>query len=220
MRLVEKKPKDDAMEGQDTGAQRKAPDAGAENETRLPKAHGQKVPVSVLDRRRVGKEGEGAQAAEPDTKPLYVQQLEERVKRAEEAYKQRVAELQEETRRSRERLLQDLDKRFQDKEKTMLLEVLGLLDDLERACSLTSSDPKVAQGLALIASRAGQFLKSHGCRTLSPIGEPFDPNMMEAVAMQEGPAGTVVGVLQPGYLQGDALLRAARVLVGKGLSGS
>jgi molecular chaperone GrpE len=177
---------------------------------------GHKVPVSIVDKRRVGREGEGAEAAEPDTKPLYVQQLEERVARVETAYKQKSEELQEETRKSRERLRQDMEKRFSDKERALLLEVLELLDDLNRACALTSSEPKVAEGLGLIASRAEQFLKNHGCTPLDPLGKPFDPNEMEAVALQEGPADTVVVVLQPGYRMGDDLLRAARVVVGNG----
>ena len=193
------------------------PNGGAPGrEAGPPRGRGHKVPVSIVDKRRVGKEAGAADVPEPDTKPYYVQQLEERARRAEEAYRQRAEELRDETQRSRERLLRDLEKRFQDKEKAVLLEVLELLDDLNRACALTASEPKVAEGLTLIASRAGQFLKNHGCMSVNPLGEPFDPNVMEAVAMQEGPAETVVGVLQPGYLRGGELLRAARVVVGQG----
>ena len=218
--LTVKHPEDGAMDARDKAAQKQAPNPGGEEEARSQKTRAQRIPVSVLDKRRVGKEGEVTEATEPDTKPLFVQQLEERVKRVEADYKQRVEELQGETRRSRERLLQDLEKRFQDKERALLLEVLELLDDLDRARALAFSEPKVAQGLTLIASRADQFLKNHGCRAVSPLGEPFDPNFMEAVALQEGPAGAVVGVLQPGYLLGGGLLRAARVVVGKGEAGS
>jgi molecular chaperone GrpE len=188
-------------------------------ELHLPVSKGHKIPVSVVDRRRVG-QTEGAEASEPDTKPLYVQQLEERVRRVEAAYKHQVAELQEEARKSRERLLRDLEMRYAEKERALLLEVLGLLDDVGRACALSTSVPQVAEGLELIASRAGQFLKSHGCRALDPTGQPFDPATMEAVGLLEGPEGQVVGVLQPGYLLGEALLRPARVMVGRGAAAS
>lgn len=207
--------KDKAMEDTRTCPVEPEPDERPASELPLPVSTGHKVPVSVVDRRRVGQGGETSEASEPDTKPLYVQQLEERVRRVEAAYKQQVAELQEETRKSRERLLHDLEKRFSEKERALLLEVLSLLDDVGRACALSTSVPQVAEGLELIASRAGQFLKNHGCRVLDPAGEPFDPSTMEAVGLLEGPEGQVVGVLQPGYAQGDLLLRPARVMVGR-----
>lgn len=208
--------KDQTMEDTRTPPLEPEPDEPPASELPLPASSGHKIPVSVVDRRRVG-QAEGAEASEPDTKPLYVQQLEERVRRVEAAYKHQVADLQEETRRSRERLLHDLEKRFEEKERALLLEVLGLLDDVGRACALSTAVPQVAEGLELIASRAGQFLKSHGCRVLEPAGQPFDPSTMEAVGLLEGPEGQVVGVLQPGYVLGEALLRPARVMVGRGV---
>ncbi len=175
------------------------------------------VPVSVVDKRRVGR---GEAAAEPSTeanlKPTYVEELEQRVQLAERNLKTRIAELEEETRRSRERLLKDLEKRYEEKERSLLTEVLDILDDVDRACSLTSEVPAVADGLALIATRAQRFLENHGCTKAEPHGEAFDPNTMEAVAVQPGPENTVVSVLQAGYEQGDALLRPARVAVGNG----
>jgi molecular chaperone GrpE len=213
-----KEKKQSHQDSRELGAEhREAPsDCGRTTAEAPQEPRGHKIPVSIVDKRRVGREGEAAESAVPDTKPLYVQQLEDRTRRTEAAYSLKVEELQQETQRSRERLLQDLEKRFKDKERALLLEVLSLLDDLSRACALTSSDPKVAEGLALIASKAGQFLKNHGCQTVEPLGEPFDPNFMEAVALQEGPANTVVGILQPGYSWEGSLLRAARVIVGRG----
>jgi molecular chaperone GrpE len=176
----------------------------------------EKIPVSVVDRRRVGRTDD-APAVEPDLKPGYVHELEDRVKRAEEALAKRLGELDEEARRSRQRLLLDLERQFQEKERRLLLDVLGILDDLDRACALVADDaPAVSEGITLIASRLDQFLRNHGCSKVSPQGEPFDPNLMEAVSMQEGPAGTVVAVFQPGILQNDVLIRPAQVAVGSG----
>jgi molecular chaperone GrpE len=49
------------------------------------------------------------------------------------------------------------------------------------------------------------------------MGQPFDPNLHEAISQQESdqPAGTIVQVLQRGYRVGDRLLRPALVVVAK-----
>jgi molecular chaperone GrpE len=168
----------------------------------------------VFDKRRVGKAG--ASAKDPSIKPAYVQQLEEKVSRAERLFREKVATLQEETERSRQRLKVDLEKRFEEREISMLLDVLAILDDLERARGMASSDPRICEGLALVSSRARKFLAKHGCEQLSPLGEQFNPETMEAIAVAPGVKDTVVMVHQPGYQKGGSLLRPARVVVGSG----
>lgn len=168
----------------------------------------------VFDKRRVGKAG--AAAKDPSIKPAYVEELEEKVSRVERVFREKVATLQEETERSRERLKIDLEKRFEERETSMLLDVLALLDDLGRAREMTSNDPRICEGLALVSSRARKFLAKHGCEQLSPLGEQFNPETMEAIAVTPGVKDTVVMVHQPGYQKGGSLLRPARVVVGSG----
>jgi|WetSurMetagenome_2_1015567.scaffolds.fasta_scaffold07872_3 molecular chaperone GrpE len=187
-----------------------APDAAHPND-------GERVPVSVVDRRRVGKPG-GALPAEPNLKPTFVQELEERTRRAESSLKQRLTELEEDAARSRARIRADLEQQYARKEKDLLLEVLNFLDDLDHAAAVVSESPAVAEGLALVAARAGSFLERHGCVKVVPEGEPFDPETMEAVAVLEGPADTVVKVFRAGYSREGALLRPAQVAVGTGQS--
>jgi len=174
------------------------------------------IPVSVVDRRRVGHAGDAGTATEPDLKPSYVRQLEERVRRVEGALETRLRELEADAGRSRQRLLKDLERRFDEKERNLMLEVLDILDGLDRAASMAAQAPAVAEGLALIGSRLDQFLAAHGCTKVSPVDDPFDPATMEAVTMQEGPEGRVVAVLQPAIRQGEVLLRPAKVAVGQG----
>lgn len=177
------------------------------------------VPVSIVDKRRVGREDSGKPATEPNLKPSYVEELEGRVTLAEDRLKNRITELEEETRRSRERLLKDLERRYEEKERALLTEVLDIVDDVDRACAMTSESPAVSEGLSLIASRIQRFLENHGCRKIAPQGEAFDPNTMEAVSVEPGADNTVLRVLQPGYEQGETLLRPARVAVGRDESG-
>jgi molecular chaperone GrpE len=57
-----------------------------------------------------------------------------------------------------------------------------------------------------------------GIKIIDPIGQPFDPNWHEAMAVQESreqPANTVLAVIQKGYSLNGRLLRPARVLVSK-----
>ena len=187
-------------------------------------ARGHKIPVSVVDRRRVGREEDGtleAGAAGPNLKPSYVEELEGRVARAEARLKERLVELEEEARRSRERVAGDLERRFADREKATLLDVLDILDDLDRAAALAADNPAVAQGLSLVSGRFVQFLERRSCVRFSPAcGDDFDPTIMEAVALQPGETGKVAGLLQAGYRQGDSLLRPAKVSVGTGPQGS
>jgi molecular chaperone GrpE (heat shock protein) len=175
----------------------------------------QKAPVSIVDRRRVGRDDE-APSAEPNLKPSYVEQLEERVRKAEATLKAKVEALEEEARRSRERVERDLALRFEEKERALLQEVLDLLDDVDRAATMARQDPSVAEGLRVIIARGEQFLKHHACEKVVPDGAPFDPASMEAVAVQPGPSGTVVSVLQAGYRRGGHFLRVPRVAVGDG----
>jgi len=177
-----------------------------------------KASVSVVDRRRVGRAEEGkGPAAEPNLKPTYVEELEARVQRAEARLRERLAELEEEARKSRARVEKDLEKRFADRERALLLDLLGIFDDLERASSLAAGEAAVAEGLRLVGARIARFLESRGLSRFAPAaGEDFDPRTMEAVALQPGPQGRVASLLQPGYTLEGEILRPARVAVGSG----
>ncbi|MCX5494862.1 nucleotide exchange factor GrpE [Kaistia dalseonensis] len=62
-------------------------------------------------------------------------------------------------------------------------------------------------------------LEKHGVRKLDPVGQKFDPNLHQAifeVPTEEKPAGTVMQVMQSGYVIGERVLRPAMVGVAKG----
>ena len=73
-----------------------------------------------------------------------------------------------------------------------------------------------------IVGRSGRtvLLETSGALDITPVdaaGQPFDPNLHEAISQQESdqPAGTIVQVLQRGYRLGERLLRPALVVVAK-----
>ena len=104
-------------------------------------------------------------------------------------------------------------------------DLLVTLDNLRRAIESVPADriadPAVAGLLAGVAATERGLLDPlarHGIQRFDPIGAAFDPHQHDAVFEVDTPAhapGTVVEVLQPGYMHHDRLLRPATVGVAK-----
>ena len=105
-------------------------------------------------------------------------------------------------------------------------DLLSAADNLRRALdSLPEAEVKdertrsLLEGVAATERELLGVFERHGIRRIDPHGEPFDHNFHQAIfeAEREGqPGGTVVEVLQPGYVLHDRLLRPAVVGVAKG----
>ncbi len=76
-------------------------------------------------------------------------------------------------------------------------------------------------GLELTERSMVDAFGRHGLRRVGTVGEAFDPNLHQAVAQTQSdqPAGSVLLVMQPGYVLGDRTIRAAMVSVSAGPSG-
>jgi molecular chaperone GrpE len=105
----------------------------------------------------------------------------------------------------------------------VLKEMLPVVDNLERAIEHATTQAgtnPIVEGVQLVLR---QFLTAFERLEVTPVeaaGQPFDPNLHEAISQQESDAapGTVVQVLQRGYKSGDRLLRPALVVVAKAKS--
>ncbi len=102
---------------------------------------------------------------------------------------------------------------------TLMLSLLLILDDLERA--FASVPPKLAKlnwvdGVRLIERKLRAILEAQGLSQIKVIGEPFDPNLHEAVMHGKGKEGIVIDELQKGYKLHDRVIRPAMVIVGNG----
>ena len=102
---------------------------------------------------------------------------------------------------------------------TLILNLLPVLDDLERA--LDSIPPKLAKhdwadGIRLIAQKFRAMLEAQGLAPIKALGQPFNPNLHEAVRQDKGEDGIVIEEFQKGYLLHDRLLRPTKVVVGNG----
>ena len=101
----------------------------------------------------------------------------------------------------------------------ILTQLLSVLDDLERAFAAmpaTFQQVTWVEGLLLIYRKLMTQLEAHGVKEIEGAGQPFDPNLHEAVSRVAGPEGRIVEVLQRGYLFHERLLRPVLALVGDG----
>ena len=101
-------------------------------------------------------------------------------------------------------------------------ELLPVFDNLERALSSADGAPdvkSVADGLRMVVRQFSTTLEKIGIKRIQSVGAAFDPSLHEAiqhVESTEHEAGVVAAEVQPGYMIGEHLLRAAMVVVSKG----
>ncbi|MBT8492258.1 MAG: nucleotide exchange factor GrpE [Deltaproteobacteria bacterium] len=124
-------------------------------------------------------------------------------------------ELEKAKARIRREALKDAKKIRQD----LLRDVLETVDNLERALETHASGTALSDGVKLVHHQFLKTLAGHGVVPMESEGQPFSAEFHEAVSMLPCPSpeqdGTVVAVMQKGYLVGDEVLRPARVAVGK-----
>ncbi len=104
----------------------------------------------------------------------------------------------------------------------LIKKLLPVLDDfkmmLEKA-QAGQNEQSVLEGAAMIFEKLLQILEREGLEKIESLGEPFDPNIHEALMTQptrdEAMHEKVVQVFQEGYKLKDRLLRPSRVVVGK-----
>jgi molecular chaperone GrpE len=101
----------------------------------------------------------------------------------------------------------------------LVLDLLGVLDNLERATQAAqqaSEAGPLVQGVALVLTQLLDLLKRHGVSPIAALGEPFDPNLHQAVMQEPAanvPPHTVIRVLEQGFMIYDRVLRPAKVVV-------
>jgi molecular chaperone GrpE len=100
----------------------------------------------------------------------------------------------------------------------LVADLLPAIDNLDRALAAVKEPSPLSQGVAMVKTQLLEALKRHGITRIEPMGQPFDPHQHEAVMQQPAankPPGTVLQVLEPGYLYHDRVLRPSKVIVSK-----
>ena len=100
----------------------------------------------------------------------------------------------------------------------VVVKILPVGDNLDWALSL-GLDEKTAEGIKNVKRKYLETLQSLEIEEIDPTGQPFDPNIAEAVMQVEGSDGeatdTVKQVFQKGYKKGEKIIRYAKVSVVK-----
>ncbi len=98
-------------------------------------------------------------------------------------------------------------------------DLLAALDGLERALAegtKAGETGPLTRGVAMVQAQLLDALRRHGITPIQAQGQPFDPNLHEAVMQQpsaDKPPMTVLQVLENGYMIHERVLRPARVIV-------
>jgi molecular chaperone GrpE len=102
---------------------------------------------------------------------------------------------------------------------SLALDLLPVLDNFERATAAAKkageSGP-LMQGVDMIQAQLLDLLRRHGIVPIEAVGQPFDPNLHQAVMQQpsaQQPPHTVLDVLEKGFKIHDRVLRPAKVVV-------
>ena len=120
----------------------------------------------------------------------------------------------------RKRMNQDKQSSIEFANQSLLLDIIPIIDDFERAIQAGegSTDlPAFLDGVKMIEKRLSNQLEAKwGLKRFSAAGEPFDPNIHEALMMEKSPdvsEAVVQEDLVRGYLLKDRVIRAAKVKV-------
>jgi molecular chaperone GrpE len=116
------------------------------------------------------------------------------------------------------RVEQERDENRRFASTALIMNILPILDDLERA--LSNLDARLGgltwfEGIALIHRKILILLENAGVSIIQAEGQQFDPHEHEAVMHAEGEEGKVLAEVQRGYKLHDRVLRPAMVVVGK-----
>lgn len=187
------------------------------------------IPVKVIDRRWWANP-ESAGAASNSTsstslKPTYVEELERQVAEKDRVaqeyiakYRQAAAEFDE----ARLRLRREISKDIERARREVLVELLEVLDNLDRALDSARSNAShetLLQGVEMVRRQFLGKLEALGVKRIEAAAQPFDPLLHEAIstvpATTPEQEGIVAGIIRHGYRIGEEVLRPAAVAVAK-----
>ncbi|MFC1844261.1 nucleotide exchange factor GrpE [Thermodesulfobacteriota bacterium] len=124
---------------------------------------------------------------------------------------------------TKKRLERERDTSLKYAEENVLKELLPGIDNIERAMDQAQEANNIdslLEGVELTRDGLLATLEKFGVKAIKSVGEPFDPNIHEAIAMEETDEmepNFILREFQKGYLYKERLLRPAKVIVSKPL---
>lgn len=116
----------------------------------------------------------------------------------------------------KKRMQRELDSLMKYRIQSFAMEVLPVLDNLERALESESEDTSFKQGVQMIYDQLVSALANEGVKEIEALGQEFDANVHQAMSQEKQEdveSGIIIEVYQKGYVLKDRVLRAAMVKV-------
>jgi molecular chaperone GrpE len=168
-------------------------------------------------------EAAGEAVADLDEAEVTLEHLQAELAAARDAALRAAAEAQN----ARRRAEQDVEKARKFALERFTGDLLPVVDNLERALETTSSDvvdaKAIVEGVELTLKGLLGVLEKNNIIQVNPLGEPFDPQLHQAMSIVENgdvEPNSVLFVMQKGYTLSGRLVRPAMVTVSKAPSGS
>ena len=187
----------------------------AEEDQKQPEAGQDQEPVEQEAQEPIQAEGE---EQTPESPEETIARLEEAASSAHDEALRAQAEAQNTIRRAE----QDVEKARKFALERFCNELLPVVDNLERALEAAEGDEEIlkpiAEGVELTLKSFLDALQKFSIEPVSPQGEPFDPQLHQAMTMVENgevEPNTVIAVMQKGYTLNGRLVRPAMVMVSK-----
>lgn len=160
---------------------------------------------------------EQAEVVDQQTEPVDPEAVEAELAKVKDQLLRSIAESEN----IRRRASRDVENAHKFAVEKLLNDLFPVLDSLEKAvetATQTTGAEAIAEGVELSLKMFVSTLEKSGVAQIDPLGEPFDPQHHEAMAMVPNPdaePNSVMEVMQKGYLLNERLVRAAKVIVVK-----
>jgi molecular chaperone GrpE len=124
----------------------------------------------------------------------------------------------------RKRMAREKDEAIRFANASFLERLIPILDNFElglQAAKATGGQSAVVDGMSMVSRQLQDFLTACGIETVDATGQPFNPNIHEAIAQEESAEveeGHVIRQVRKGYRLKDRLIRPANVVVSKGVT--
>lgn len=197
----------------------------AEEQNKQPEAEDQAELVEATPESATA-EGENVSEADPVAESeLTAEELLVQMQEEAEAARDAALRAQADAQNIKRRAEQDIERARKFALEQFTRELLPVADNLERALEAAAGDDDaikpIAEGVELTLKSLLDAMKKSNIEVVDPLGEPFDPNLHQAMSMVENSEvepNSVIAVMQKGYTLNGRLVRPAMVMVSKSAS--
>lgn len=185
----------------------------------LTEEHREQANIENEHKESSAKEGNSAdQQTEEDNEMTELEKLKQEHGELKDKFLRLYAEFENYKKRTLKEKLELMKTAAQD----TMAALLPVLDDFDRAKKTAddeSTDETFSDGVNLVYSKLYSVLKSKGLEPMESTGEPFDPELHDAITEIPAPSedlkGKVVDTIEKGYMLKDKIIRHAKVVTGK-----